>query len=845
MFIIGNLSYYLDKIDLNLKSNITIMKRPSYLILFAVIFFFSQCSREQINWKIGENPIITDWASKVDPLKPWPEYPRPDMVRKDWINLNGLWDYSVKPIGSNPDTWEGKILVPYPVESALSGVKRRVSENENLWYRTEFKVPGKWGKGKILLNFEACDWETKVWIDGNEAGSHKGGYDPFSFEISGLLNNERSHELLVCVWDPTSTGTQPRGKQINNPGGIWYTPTTGIWQTVWMEPVEEAYITSFRMVPDIDTNKMLFIVNSSVTGTAEIRISDKGTVVASGNGTTGNRIDLSIDNPVLWSPENPFLYDVAIDLKVDNAVTDKVTSVAGMRKISLGKTEDGFTRMLLNNKFVFQNGPLDQGFWPDGLYTPPTEEAMVYDLIMTKKMGFNMLRKHVKVENRIFYNWCDRMGILVWQDMPSGDSYISGQMPDITKSGEAGKQFEYELKRMIETRYNNPSIIMWVPFNEGWGQWDTERITDLVKEYDPSRLCNSASGWTDRGTGDLKDIHTYPNPRCPEPEEKRATVIGEYGGLGFPVKDHTWETTNWGYRTLGDTQQLLATFESYLDEIYRFVNEKGLSAVIYTQTTDVETETNGLMTYDRKVDKMGFENVTRANTGITPPVLDRTILVFSDEFPVKLNSHDRNAKIFYTLDGSEPDNNSKLFTEPFTVNQPGVIKAFALYGDKKSRTASYEIIKKDIVASKYTGKFKAGLKVNIYDGEFTNLPDFKSLTSAKEMTSKSVNARIAEKETNFAMTFDGYINIPENGIYGIFINSDDGSKVIIDDEIVLLNDGLHPRAVEKFDYYGLGKGYHKIRIEYFFTSGRRPMLRLSYETPGQVRSELPENWLFQ
>src|SRR5512133_625268 len=261
-------------------------------------------------------------------------------------------------------------------------------------------------------------------------------------------------------------------------------------------------------------------------------------------------------------------------------------------------------------------------------------------------------------------------------------------MPDITRTEESGKQFEYELMNLIDTKYNHPSIIMWVPYNEGWGQWDTERITDMVKKYDSTRLCNSASGWTDRGTGDLKDIHTYPNPGCPEPEANRASVIGEYGGLGFPVKDHTWEATNWGYRTLGDTLQLVATFESYLDEIYRFVNEKGLSAVIYTQTTDVETETNGLMTYDRKVDKMGFENVSRANLGITPPVLNRTILIFSDEFPVSLSSHDKNAKIYYTLDGSEPDINSKVYSEPFNLNQTGTIKTFTLYGSQRSRTVS-------------------------------------------------------------------------------------------------------------------------------------------------------------
>ncbi|HLN55032.1 MAG TPA: glycoside hydrolase family 2 TIM barrel-domain containing protein, partial [Bacteroidales bacterium] len=440
------------------------MKKNLFLFLAIWLVACAPQGKKEISWKIADNPILTPWASDVDPLKPWPEYPRPDLVRKNWINLNGLWDYAITQKGSKPESWNGQILVPYPVESALSGVKKRVSENENLWYKTTFNVPGSWKKDKLLLNFEACDWETTVWVDGKEAGVHKGGYDPFTFEISGLLGDTKDHELLVCVWDPTSSGPQPRGKQVNNPGGIWYTPTTGIWQTVWIEPVKEAYVTSFRIVPDVDNKNFSFVVNSSVPGaSAQVKITAEGKSVAEASGECGSNIVLNIENPVLWSVDNPFLYDVSIDLKAGNEVTDRITSVAGMRKISIGKSKDGFTRMLLNNEFVFQNGPLDQGFWPDGLYTPPTQKAMIYDLQMIKKMGFNMLRKHVKVENRIYYNWCDKMGILVWQDMPSGDNSIRGDMPDITKTEESGKQYEYEIQRMIETKYNHPSIIMWVP----------------------------------------------------------------------------------------------------------------------------------------------------------------------------------------------------------------------------------------------------------------------------------------------------------------------------------------------------------------------------------------------
>ncbi len=593
------------------------MKKYLTVSLFLIYLISVSCTRNiEIDWKIAENPILTRWSSNVDPLKPWLIYPRPDMARNRWISLNGLWDYAITPKDSRPEKWDGSILVPYPVESALSGVKKRVSENQNLWYKRSFKIPSGWSKKQIILNFEASDWETSVWVDGNEVGNHRGGYDPFSFNITPFLNDQKSHELIVCVWDPTDKGTQPRGKQVSEPGGIWYTPTTGIWQTVWIEPVNESYISSFRAVTDADKGIITFkadVINST-TGTLTYTIKSGKKQVAAATGNVGMEISAQIKDHVLWSPENPFLYDIIIELKDGNKTLDKVKSYTGIRKISLGKTADGFNRILLNNEFVWQNGPLDQGFWPDGIYTPPTERAMIYDLEMTKKMGFNMLRKHVKVENRIFYHWCDKMGILVWQDMPSGDKYIGGDSPDIEKTKEATDQFEFELKRMIETKYNHPSIVMWVPFNEGWGQFETGRITQLIEDYDPTRLVNSASGWTDRGTGSVNDIHHYPEPAVPPAEEKRAIVLGEFGGLGLPVEGHTWEKKNWGYRNMEDSIQLLNRFNQFYEQVHQFVAEDGLSASIYTQTTDVETETNGLMTYDRKINKMGAENVFKATT---------------------------------------------------------------------------------------------------------------------------------------------------------------------------------------------------------------------------------------
>jgi len=669
----------------------------SVSILSFLVLSVSCTPKDEINWKPAENPILTKWTSDVDPLKPWMQYPRPDMIRNAWLNLNGLWNYAITRKETKPEKWDGSILVPYPIESAISGVRKRVSENENLWYKRDFVIPNVWNNKHILLNFEACDWETKVWVDGKEVGTHRGGYDPFTFDITQSLGNQKHHELLVCVWDPTDKGTQPRGKQVSSPGSIWYTPTTGIWQTVWIEPVNESYISSFRTVTNADNGTIIFKsdVKNAAGGSISFKIKKEGKTIATASGNVNNEITLQIKDPVLWSPDKPYLYDITIELKKNNKIVDKVKSFTGIRKISIGKTPDGFTRILLNNEFVYQNGPLDQGFWPDGIYTPPTEKAMVYDLLMTKKMGFNMLRKHVKVENRIFYYWCDKLGILVWQDMPSGDKSIGGNQPDIEKSKEATEQYEFELKRMIETKYNHPSIIMWVPFNEGWGQFETGRITRLISDYDTTRLVNSSSGWTDRGTGNINDIHHYPDPVVQPAEAKRAIVLGEFGGLGLPLKGHTWEQKNWGYRNMDDTLQLLSRYESYFDLVHRFVKKNGLSATIYTQTTDVETETNGLMTYDREINKMGVENVFKANHNIIPPSLVSPVMIFTDSITIELANSREDGKIFYTTDGTIPGEKSTLYNRPFRVSETTTIKAFTKWNDAQSRIVSYMIEKKN------------------------------------------------------------------------------------------------------------------------------------------------------
>lgn len=816
----------------------------SLSILSFIALSISCTHKETVNWEIAPNPILTDWAKDVDPLKPWNLYPRPDMVRPEWMNLNGMWNYAITPKGKKPDRWDGSILVPYPIESALSGVKKKVNEKENLWYKKTFNLPNGWDKKHILLNFEASDWETTVWFDGKELGTHRGGYDPFSFDITESIGKSKLHELIVCVWDPTDKGTQPRGKQVSSPGGIWYTSTTGIWQTVWLEPVNESYIASFRTTtnPDDGTVVIKTVAKNAIDGTLSIKIKKDGRTAAKATGRVDEAITLQIKNPVLWSPEKPVLYDISIELIYKNKTTDKVKSYTGIRKISLGKTADGITRMLLNNEFLYQNGPLDQGFWPDGIYTPPTEAAMVYDLRETKKMGFNMLRKHVKVENRIFYSWCDKLGILVWQDMPSGDQYISGEMPDITRSKESTDQYELELKRMIDTKYNYPSIIMWVPFNEGWGQFETGRITQLIKAYDKTRLVNSASGWTDRGTGDINDIHHYPDPVVQPADDKRAIVLGEFGGLGLPLQGHTWEQKNWGYRTMTDTLQLLARYESYLDLVHRFVKEDGLSATIYTQTTDVETETNGLMTYDRKINKMGAVNVFKANNNIVPPSLGSYQRIFINEYNAELINFKPGGMIFYTTDGSEPTIKSIQYNGPIKLTAATTIKAFTKWDDGESRTISYLLEKNEPLPSVSPERIRPGLKASVYYGDCTVLPSFPALKPVAVKYVNSVSSNVAGRDSLFAAVWDGYILVPAVGVYGLYINSDDGSKMTIDSTEPVINDGIHGMR-EEGRSYPLSQGYHKLRIEYFQRLGGIG-LEFLVEAPGQKKTAVPAEWLF-
>lgn len=599
--------------------------RPCALLFAAAVCAsaLTSYSADNVASAPAKGRLATKWAKDVSASRPHQEYPRPQMVRRDWINLNGQWDLAIAQRElAVPSVFPDKILVPFPVESSLSGVMRRVSEKERVWYKRSFKLPARWLGQRVLLNFGAVDFETVVYVNGKEVGQHKGGYDPFSFDITDALRWESDNELIVSVWDPTDAGTQPRGKQVRNPNSIWYTPTSGIWQTVWMEPVSSAYIRGLRITPDIDKNT----VTVEADTTAALSSYRVEVIVRDGLRKSGDALVassrpavISIKKAKLWTPETPHLYDLVVRLKLGDTVLDEVRSYFGMRKISMGKDQRGFTRILLNNQSYFQLGLLDQGFWPDGLYTAPTDEALRFDIEATKKLGFNMARKHVKVEPARWYYWCDKLGLLVWQDMPSGDKYIGGNQPDIARTPESAEQFEQELLAMMSHLQNHPSIVMWVPYNEGWGQWDTERVAGLVKSKDPTRLVNSASGWTDRGVGDVHDIHKYPGPEAPEPEQKRASVLGEFGGLGLPMRGHTWQDEkNWGYKSYTNSEALTAAYVDLMRNLYPLIATKGLSAAVYTQTTDVEVEVNGLMTYDRAVIKMDSAKVRAANFGKFP-----------------------------------------------------------------------------------------------------------------------------------------------------------------------------------------------------------------------------------
>jgi beta-galactosidase/beta-glucuronidase len=575
-------------------------------------------------WNPGRNRIRTQWAETLNPEKVWQEYPRPVMERPEWKNLNGLWDYAILPLGApEPAEFAGRILVPFAVESNLSGVEKKVGRENELWYRRTFSIPPAWKGKSILLHFGAVDWKTEVFVNDIKTGTHTGGYTPFSFDITPYLTGSGEQKLTVKVWDPCSDGYQPRGKQVNKPEGIWYTSVTGIWQTVWLEPVPRKHIASTLATPDIDAARLQYSVD--VTGAehgdiVEVTVRDGARQVALAKFAAGQTVDIPLPDPKLWTPESPFLYDVEIALRENGTVIDRVNSYAAMRKISTRRNSEGIVRLQLNNTDYFQFGPLDQGWWPDGLYTAPCDEALLYDIRKTKDFGFNMIRKHVKVEPARWYTHCDRTGILVWQDMPSGGNsphWQSHQFFDgreATRPPESDNNFRQEWREIMDFLKPYPSVAVWVPFNEAWGQFKTEEIAQWTKSHDPSRLVNPASGGNHYlDAGDMIDLHNYPQPAMYLVNSEKANVLGEYGGIGLALEGHLWQPDkNWGYVQYKNSKEVTDEYIKFA-EILKSLIKRGFSAAVYTQTTDVEGEVNGLMTYDRKAVKLEEDRLRQIN----------------------------------------------------------------------------------------------------------------------------------------------------------------------------------------------------------------------------------------
>ncbi|MBO9572444.1 MAG: glycoside hydrolase family 2, partial [Chitinophagaceae bacterium] len=606
------------------------------LLLFSTIAY-TQKKVSDAKYKMKSLTIATRWAKDVNPKNVLPEYPRPQMVRSNWINLNGLWEYAIlKPGAQMPSQFDGKILVPFPIESALSGVGKKldppasynkipVPQNE-LWYKRKFNAPELKEREKLLLNFGAVSWEATVYVNGKEAGHHTGSYTAFSIDVTEFIHRGEN-ELTVKVANPLENGIGPRGKQTLSPGTIWYTPSSGIWQTVWLEKVPATYIKNIKITPDVDRSQVYITVNA--TGSSNVTVATAGKTVS---GQSNSQITIPVSNAKLWSPDQPYLYDAEIKMG-----TDVVKSYFGMRKIEIKKDQEGIDRIYLNNKYTYNLGTLDQGFWPDGLYTAPTDVALKFDIEAIKAMGFNTIRKHIKVEPARWYYHADKLGMLVWQDLVQPASKFGKPPVD-----EAKNEFEKESAEIIEQLTNYPSITTWVLFNEHWGEYDQGRLTKWVKSTDPTRLVNGHSGSVivsgkvneaamqeiilRSQSSDMTDIHSYPLPAMAIHVKGKANVLGEFGGIGVQVQGHLFDdiAAGWGYGGTVSAGTMCKQYSTMIDSLV--VNEKrGLSASIYTQPFDVETEQNGLMTYDRQVIKMPVEIIRKINAKLWPATLNYAV----------------------------------------------------------------------------------------------------------------------------------------------------------------------------------------------------------------------------
>jgi len=582
---------------------------------------------QTVNWFPINRHIKSEWAQNINPTKVYDVHPAPGLRRKEWKSLDGLWQFDIREKeAAAPQKYEKNILVPFAPESDISGVGVAISPDQEKWYKRQFFVPEEWSGKLILLHIGASDWETTVYINGEKVGLHRGGFDPIKLDITYFLKEKGQQDIALSIWDPTDHHHQPRGKQSTDPRGIWYTSVSGIWQSIWIEPAGTSYINDIQTTVDVDRSQAHFMVECkhALAGDhVRIAVEEDDNPRFIGDFGLDDKKSINIIEPKLWTPDNPFLYNFTVELIRDGAVMDRVQSYFGLRKISTKTDARGYQRIYLNDEPIFLLGVLDQGWWPGGLYTAPSPEAMNSDLLMIKKMGFNTVRKHVKVEPDLWYYYCDRAGLLVWQDMPNGDEHAKWKPPsgidgvEIDRSFNSEAQYKLEFKSIINHLYDHPSIIYWTPFNEGWGQFKTVEITNWVKELDPTRIVGGPSGGNHFPVGDTRDHHQYPGPALPTEEGQRALVLGEFGGLGYPVKGHTWNSDEdtWSYQQFQSARALEKGYAQLMEQLPDLMRN-GLCAAIYTQLTDVENEVNGLLTYDRKVQKIKPSRLKRIHSDL-------------------------------------------------------------------------------------------------------------------------------------------------------------------------------------------------------------------------------------
>jgi hypothetical protein len=854
------------------------------LLAAALVALPAAAGAQPTPWQPASAKLLTPWARQVDPARVLPEYPRPQLVRERWENLNGLWELAIvdsssvagvegdphrlahpsRPGGEGPrgplplpasSAYTTRILVPFAPEAALSGVGRHA---DRIAYRRTFRRPTSMRDGeRLLLHVDACDWHCTVYVNGRVVGDHTGGYDDFALDVTDALRaGDAAQELAIAVYDPTDKFGQPRGKQVTRPEGIWYTPVTGLWRTVWLEPVPRASIERLHMTPDLVRGALRLVAHGRATSpgqTVEAVAMVDGREVARATGAVGAELRIPIPKPRLWTPADPFLYDLRVTLRDGRGGAareiDRVDSYFGMRSVGMARDARGMLRLTLNGRPVFHLGPLDQGWWPDGLYTAPTDEALRSDIAMTKALGFDMARKHIKVEPARWYYWADRLGLMVWQDMPSGWN----------DTPEARAHFERELRAMLEELHSHPSIVMWVPFNEKWGQFDTRRIVSIIERADPSRLVNDASGWQHEGAGSVIDVHRYQGPQAMRGTATRASVVGEFGGLGYKESGHTWAGDAWGYGGLFPSREALADRYSLLvRRLFHDRDTHGIAAGVYTQTTDVEVELNGFMTYDRAVVKFDTARTAAVNRGLAPLVIPE-LPDFTDSVRVAVHTGSP-VEVRYTVDGSEPTASSPRYTRPFTVRENTTVRARSFANGRPTAAPEARVDYR-------TGPGRApvaaparlahGLDYAYYRDTTTEpafrmhwpvrwqveRPEVRPEDLKPARTGVVARPSLAPADTTemFSMRFTGFIRVPRTGVYTFGALSDDGAGMWIGNDNVFWSLGQSPKTTDSWGHMALQAGLHPVTITYFQGYGPRA-LSMYVEGPGIPRQPIPASW---